>query len=577
MCGIFVVIPKKNNVNLEKAKESLIKLKNRGPDYSFYKIIENVFFGQTVLSMSGKFKRNINDNFSKSKNFFIVYNGEIYNYKNLSKTLLEEKHKIFSDTQVLVNLFEKYSSENIHKYLDGMYAYVLYDKKNNKILISRDPQGEKSLYKYEDSKQIILSSEISPILHYIKEKELNLNVLKTYFLSRHFIQFDKTIYKNIQNIEPGQVIEVNLKNYKIKQLSSVSISYLINEDLYRKNSLKKEEELLEELDFLFKKNIQEMIPQKRNFTSIVSGGIDSTLISYYLDRYSNPKKIFSINHLGKDYISNKIILFNRFFSKKITSIEINKFDYFKYLNESTKICCSPISSHDFVGKLLLAKKTKENNCKAIFGGDGADEYFGGYETYSQKIYNNNNCSDYTKILHNKYLNNNEELIYFKKKMKQKWTDSKESYAFISNKSERIKLSMMLIDSMVQLPSVGLRGTDLMSMSQSVEPRSLFLRKDLITFALNLPIKFKIMKKKNKIINKYLLKKLFEKKFNKKLIFKKQGFSGFPNEIKEFLPPRKNFLLKKYDKSLSKMLFSKIGKSLEWKVLNTEYFLRTTVK
>ena len=162
-------------------------------------------------------------------------------------------------------------------------------------------------------------------------------------------------------------------------------------------------------------------------------------------------------------------------------------------------------------------------------------------------------------------------------MKQKWTDSKESYAFISNKSERIKLSMMLIDSMVQLPSVGLRGTDLMSMSQSIEPRSLFLRKDLITFALNLPIKFKIMKKKNKIINKYLLKKLFEKKFNKKLIFKKQGFSGFPNEIKEFLPPRKNFLLKKYDKSLSKMLFSKIGKSLEWKVLNTEYFLRTTVK
>ena len=278
MCGIFVVIPKKNNVNLEKAKESLIKLKNRGPDYSFYKIIENVFFGQTVLSMSGKFKKNINDNFSKSKNFFIVYNGEIYNYKNLSKTLLEEKHKIFSDTQVLVNLFEKYSSENIHKYLDGMYAYVLYDKKNNKILISRDPQGEKSLYKYEDSKQIILSSEISPILHYIKEKELNLNVLKTYFLSRHFIQFDKTIYKNIQNIEPGQVIEVNLKNYKIKQLSSVSISYLINEDLYRKNSLKKEEELLEELDFLFKKNIQEMIPQKRNFTSIVSGGIDSTLM-----------------------------------------------------------------------------------------------------------------------------------------------------------------------------------------------------------------------------------------------------------------------------------------------------------
>lgn len=577
MCGIFVVIPKKNLVNLEKAKESLIKLKNRGPDYTFYKIIKNVFFGQTILSMSGKFKKNINDNFSKSNNFFILYNGEIYNYKDLAKTYLNKNHKIISDTQVLVNLFEKYSSETIHKYLDGMYAYVLYDRKKDKILVSRDPQGEKSLYKYEDSKQIILSSEINPILHYVEEKELNFNILKTYFLSRHFIQFDKTIYKNIQNLEPGQLIEINLKNHKIKKLSSFSVSSLINKDLYKKNLLKKEEELLEELDFLFKKNIKEMIPEKRNFTSIVSGGIDSTLISHYLDQYSSPKKFLSLNHLGKDYISNKINLFDKYFSKKITSIEVNKFDYFKYLNESTTICSSPVSSHDFVGKLILAKKTKEINCKAIFGGDGADEYFGGYETYNQKIYNNNNYSNYTKILHNKYLINNKEIIYYKKKMKQKWIECKKSYAFISNISERIKLSMMLIDSVVQLPSVSLRGTDLMSMSQSIEPRSLFLRKDLITFALNLPIKFKLMNQKNKITNKYLLKKLFEKKFNKNLIFKKQGFSGFPNEIKKFLPPKKNFLIKKYDKSLNKMLLSKIEKSLEWKVLNTEFFLRTKVK
>ena len=92
-----------------------------------------------------------------------------------------------------------------------------------------------------------------------------------------------------------------------------------------------------------------------------------------------------------------------------------------------------------------------------------------------------------------------------------------------------------MDSAIQLPSVGLRGCDLMSMNHSVEPRSVFLRKPLMKFALNLPLKFKLKIKKNgNSETKILLKKLYLRYFPKKLLYKKQGFSGFPNEMGKFL-------------------------------------------
>ena len=573
MCGIFVVIPKKENHDYFRAKIALDKLKKRGPDYNFIKIIKNIFFGQTILSMSGSIKKNINNHISKSKNFFLVFNGEIYNYKYLlNKFALFNNNKNHSDTEVLVNIFDKIDIKAVNKELDGMYAYTLFDKKKNKIYICRDPQGEKSLYKFEDHKYIIISSEIEPILYYTKKNLINENLLKTYFYSRHFIQFDKTIYKNIEIVNPGELLEISLNDYKLKKIDSISITSFVDNKIYNENLKKKEDNLLDELDFLIEKNIKEMIPNNRNFASIVSGGIDSTLISSYLDEYPNAKKLICLNHIGKDKISNNISKFNKYFSKKINKFNINSQNYFKNLIESTKINQSPINSHDFVGKLILAKETKKNNCKAIFGGDGADEFFGGYKTYNQEIINYDNVSDYTKLINKNFFYENKELKYFKRKLDFNWSESLQAYNFIKNKQERVKLSMMLMDGLVQLPSVGLRGTDLMSMSESIEPRSLFLRKEIINFALNLPLKYKIFQSKKKFINKYLLKKLFIRKFSKKLIYKKQGFAGFPNDTKKYLPAYGSFKIRNYDKKFKKLKFNKLTNALKWKILNVENFL-----
>ena len=577
MCGIFTVIPKKNKkINLSKCISSLNKLKRRGPDWSFHKVINNVFFGQTVLSMTGNEKKNISNHISRSQNFFLNYNGEIYNYKSLKKEFTKD---IFSnnlsDTNILINLFDIKKYTEINKLLDGMYAYVVSDKKRKKIYISRDPQGEKSLFKFENRENIIISSEIEPILNYTNYKDIDTDVLSTYFNSRHFIQFEKTIYKDIKIIEPGDLIEIDLNKLTTRKINNLSIRSYVSEKQFTRNLNRSEDDLLDELDHLIKKNLLEMIPEKRSFASVVSGGIDSSLVSAYLDEISDPKKFFSINHVNKDYISNKIYKFNKYFSKKITSIRVHEKKYLENLEISTKICSGPINSHDFVGKLILAEETKKNNCKAIFGGDGADELFGGYETYIQNIKNSKkNYSNYTKILNHDFFDKNKEFKYFENKLKNNWNKSLESYDFVKNNVEKNRLAMMLIDSSVQLPSVGLRGSDLMSMYYSVESRSLFLRKEIVKFSLNLPLKYKIdFSNKKKVLTKVLLKKLFVKKFEKKLLFRKQGFSGFPNEVGKYLGLYKNFKIHKYFSRLHYKSIKDISSTFKWKIFNTEFFIK----
>ena len=580
MCGIFIVINKKSQpLNLSKCKLALNKMHRRGPDWNFYKIIKrNIFFGQVVLSMTGKIKKDIGQHYSASKNYFIVFNGEIYNYKNLgTKYLNQYPGDNIPDTKVLVNLFDIKDIKQINPLLDGMFAYVVYDLKKNRLIISRDPQGEKSLYIYENDKHIIISSEVNPIVQFTNDSEINNGILKSYFYSRHFLQFDKTIFKRIRNLEPGISTSLNLTTFKFTNLQDNSLHNHINENEFNRNLLRSENDLVEELDFLLKKNLKEMIPTNRNFASIVSGGIDSGLISNYICKISEPRKLINLNHVGKDKLSSHIKFFEKNINRKISQYKINAYYYKKNLIKCLNICNSPINSHDFVGKFIISDKINKIKCKALFGGDGADELFGGYDTYRQKIKNNrHNYSAYTKLIIPTLFSKNSEFYNYKKKLDTNWNKCLESYHFIKNGDKQNRLAMMLLDSTIQLSSVGLRGCDLMSMYHSVETRSVFLRKEIVKFALNLPLKFKINLKKNNLMNtKILLKKVFLRYFPHKLLLKKQGFAGFPNEMVNFLGPYNDFIIKDVLKINNfNTRINKLDRATSWKIYNIEMYLRT---
>ena len=175
---------------------------------------------------------------------------------------------------------------------------------------------------------------------------------------------------------------------------------------------------------------------------------------------------------------------------------------------------------------------------------------------------------------------NSDTKYIKNILVDAWSSAINSYQHLPDTNEKVAQAMMYCDLAFQVPSVGLRGADLMSMMWSVETRSIFLRKSIIEFALNLPVRLKSnVDQPNPLLqSKYLLKKLFLRYYPEELLINKQGFSGFPNESATYLGEIEDFLVFDF-LGISKDILKKqdLSRDTEWKLINLEYFLRYSIQ
>lgn len=590
MCGIFVAIHKKSDLE-ESSKtayhRALASLSFRGPDLkiesSFY---HQLYLGQTVLSLTGNVTKSQGEHLeSKSGRFRIAFNGEIYNYSELQqkyqKAILPSDPHLLTDSEVLVNLFDQFELDKIPHLIDGMYAFTLLDQKQKKIVISRDPQGEKSLYIFENENVILISSEINAILSVLPHLKLDPQVFRDYFSTRHFMFLERTPYQEIRQLKPGMTISYDLEKKSWKEEHELKMQSWINPNLYENNRARSLDDLTDELAALIEDACREMIPLDRHFASVVSGGVDSSLLSSFALKHGNPKLLLAVNHLGKDQISDDLIAFEKVFKRKVTVIDVDRVVYAQSLRQCQNVLSGPIFSHSFVGQSLQSQYARGQGCLAMFGGEGADELFGGYGAYLEperrKIdspFSNSPYTSYKPLV--KFKNSDNQRI--ENELSKIWTEAKNAYFFIKNDEERSAQAMMFADLSYQLPAVGLRGADLMSMMWSLETRSVFIRRKIIQFGLNLPLNFKCdpNEKDPLLASKKILKNLFLRIFDRKLLVKKQGFSGFPNESGAFLGNKDHFLSLDF-LGLEQKQIAELTHEAEWKLINTEFFLREHLK
>ena len=202
MCGIFLAFSKKGNpLPQERCKKASYELYNRGPDFFKYSFLRNktLYISNTILSITGLPDKNYRIQQSINKNYFLSYNGEIYNYLDLCKKYLPNftNKENITDTKVLLNLHEKIKYNSIPKLLNGMFAYVVYNNKKDELIIANDVQGEKNLFFFENSEFLIISSTITAILKFNKSYDLDETTIKDYFTTRHYMPNKKTCFKNI--------------------------------------------------------------------------------------------------------------------------------------------------------------------------------------------------------------------------------------------------------------------------------------------------------------------------------------------------------------------------------------------
>ena len=356
----------------------------------------------------------------------------------------------------------------------------------------------------------------------------------------------------------------------------------ISNKLYKKFEKMSDNQVLDYVEDKLIKQAKLMIPNLK-YGSIVSGGVDSSLQTKILSKIKKPDYCLSVFHKNKDKIMKyKKIFFENKLGLKIDIINFDKKKYYKNLLKCYKITKSPLFTHDLPSRLILSQEFKKNECKVFFNADGCDELLGGQQVYLKAFKRVNNLnshinqSPYSSIkpkIGIKFLSNFKTI---KDELDKLWIDVNKKYSFLDSIERNIQSSLFL-DYFYQSINVANKSNDLICCSNSVEPRNIFIQKNILKILINLPLKhkFNLNEKNKRYVQKGILKKIFVKFFTKNLLLRKEGFSGYPNSVKKHIKDKSFKKIKKILKIKIHKFYKVIPKDLEWKLINLTLFLMTS--
>lgn len=375
MCGIVGIINKTNlQVDPNLLEKMATTIHHRGPDEDGIMIDGPVGFFHKRLSIidiaSGKQPMTFN-------NCTIVYNGEIYNYIELKEELKKKGHtfKTSSDTEVILHMYTEYGNAFVNL-LNGMFAFIIYNKNENRLFICRDHFGIKPLYWYNDKELIAFSSEIKGLLaHPAIKAETDTDNLYEY-LTFQFIIGEDTMFKEINKILPGHSMTIDLNSWQITQEKYWEPNFKIDQ-------FHTEEYFIVELKKILQETIFQQLRSDVPIGTYLSGGIDSSLVTIVASAFLN-KQIKSFSgafHEGAE--------FNELEYARIAAQSANAQLYEIFPTEQQFIDLipkliyhldEPVAGPGLFPQFIVSQLASKH-VKVILGGQGGDEIFGGYTRY----------------------------------------------------------------------------------------------------------------------------------------------------------------------------------------------------
>ncbi|MCX6732988.1 MAG: asparagine synthase (glutamine-hydrolyzing), partial [Candidatus Roizmanbacteria bacterium] len=378
MCGIFGKMYFHKKINESPMLiDCLDTLTHRGPDDSGIYEDKCIFLGSKRLSIIDLSNAGHMPMSNKKKNLRIVFNGEIFNYLELRKTLLKKHHfHSNTDTEVVLQLFEKMGPSCLNE-LRGMFAFAIWNSDSGELFIARDHLGKKPLKYYADNNYFIFSSELKAILKDPSiSKEID-PIAVDEFLTYQYVPSPRTGFKNIYKLEPAHYLIVK-KDGNILKKRYWKPRFFPKLTLSENESKKY---VLDELKNSVKMRLRSDVPLGAH----LSGGIDSSLIVALMSEQLNqPVKTFSIGFEAPEY--NELPYARLVASKYntvhheiiINSQSLGELPHISYFFEE------PYADPAMIPTWFLCKETKREVTVAL-NGDGGDENFGGYQRYSKYV------------------------------------------------------------------------------------------------------------------------------------------------------------------------------------------------
>jgi asparagine synthase (glutamine-hydrolysing) len=524
MCGIAGSLSN-SHVNPECINSAIKIISHRGPDETGFFLGNNCTLGIARLSII-----DVNEGhqpcFSESKDIVSVFNGEIYNFRQL-RELLSNKGHIFSnnsDSEIIPHLFEEFG-EDFPSKIQGMFAIAIYVKSMNAIYLFRDRMGKKPIWYAIQDGDLHFSSELKGLFPLGVNKEFESSTI-TEYLSQGYVNAPRSPFKNVFQVRPGSIL-------KVKDGNASSRQYWKPEDIQESDI--SWHDALNESEKLIRTAVKERLFSERPLGVFLSGGIDSTLIAAIAQQEISNLKTFSIGFLESEFDeSNHAALISKHLgTDHYTSIITPNPEII--VEEVSKMLDQPFADSSVIPTYLLSKFAHEQVVVAL-SGDGGDESFAGYDRYRANHYLRfinlllkanpmrkaltevSSESRYGKLLRataaseplHRYMNLQSNLpAVTVSRLTGKPFELGQVIALLPLNFQELESNvrnMQLLDFKTYLPGDLLYKVDITSMANGLEVRSPLLDYRVVEFGLSLPTNYKINPWRNKLILRSLLER-----------------------------------------------------------------------
>jgi len=539
MCGITGFTGDKDP---EMLNHLLAVIEHRGRDERAVHISENVSMGINRFAIVDLSKGLYPMYY---KDLCMVYNGEIYNFKDIKRQLISRgvKFKSGSDAEVILPLYDLYGQKSFSM-LEGMFSLAIYDSKNHTLILARDKSGEKPIYYTIHNKRFFFSSELKGLLQ-IKNISKKINRSALYEYLRHgSVSGGNTLVTDFYKIPPSSFIFVDVTKNTISQPECYW-----HPKIDKKLTDSNEADLADILESLIEKSVNSRMLSDVPLGVFLSGGVDSSLITYFAAKKKSGLRTYSISfpdfksHYNESAYSQSV---SKFLNTKHTELQCTAGSIKKIIKNIEKYIDEPIDDPAFLPTMLLAKEARKQ-VKVVLTGDGADELFAGYYRYQKELFTHNirkTLGMNTRIIHNiEHLFSNTltpDILYktlsaldIHYSPLNIWTDI-ELNTLLSGKhcnppsavSGKTPINDPLLfmqesDLKRYLSEQVLMKSDKAGMIENLELRAPYLDTKIINFSFGLPSKYKI----RNINGKYLLRKIAERHLPRVTAWRqKRGFS-----------------------------------------------------
>ena len=377
MCGIagFIDGQRSQNDAQQLIDRMCRVMRHRGPDDQGTWTGDGMALGMrrlAIIDLSGGHQ----PIFNEDKSVLVVFNGEIYNYRELQKNLQERGHTFNSnsDTEAIVHAYEEYGDDCV-KHLRGMFTFALWDRQRQRLLAARDRFGKKPLNYYWDGQRLIFGSEIKSILEAGIAREINSIALDEY-LTYLYVPAPNTLFKGVFKLPAAHILVYEQGNISTKRYWELTFMPTCQDD---------EAAAIERTRVLLKEAVQVRLMSEVPLGAFLSGGIDSSVVVGLMSRVmSQPVKTFSIGFEEDDYselpYARQVA---RYFGTEHQEFLVRP-DLIAVLPQLAWAYDEPFADVSMLPTYYVSKLAREH-VTVVLTGDGGDEIFGGYKHYQREL------------------------------------------------------------------------------------------------------------------------------------------------------------------------------------------------